>query len=54
MNINKEYEDTYADLKQELDKIGKINSLFIPREKDGHDKEALGNVFVEYTDEKYS
>jgi len=51
---DEEYEDVYRDLKKELDKIGKINSLVLPRVKDGFEKDVVGSVFVEFMDESYA
>ena len=51
---DKEYEENLNELKKELEKCGKIVQLIIPRIKDGHDPFCVGNVFVEYENEKYA
>ena len=49
---DEEYELVYNDVKEELLKVGKINSMLIPRKKDGYD--SIGWVYVEYLDENYA
>jgi splicing factor U2AF subunit len=42
------------DIRRELDKIGKVISLLVPRKKDNHPEEAVGRVYVEFENENYS
>ena len=42
------------DIKKELEKIGRIVNLIIPRRRDECDESALGKVYVEFENEKYA
>lgn len=52
--IDQEYLFLRKDLKNELQKIGKIVSLVIPRLKDECEESAVGKVYVEFENEKYA
>ena len=50
---DKEYYFVKRDLKKELEKIGRVVSLVIPRIKDGMPEESVGRVYVEFENENY-
>jgi hypothetical protein len=54
IEIAKEYLFVRKDIKRELEKIGRIVNLIIPRKRDDCDESALGKVYVEYENEKYA
>jgi hypothetical protein len=42
------------DLKKELEKIGRVVNLIIPRIKDNHPDESVGRIYVEFENENYA
>jgi len=42
------------DLKKELEKIGRVVNLIIPRLKDNHPDESVGRIYVEFENENYA
>lgn len=46
-----EYELIFNDLKQQLDRIGKVKSIIMPRKKDKY-REGIGYVYVEFENER--
>lgn len=51
-NIEDDYEYNFIvkDLKKEIEKIGRLISMVVPRKKDGY-SEGIGKVFVEFENE---
>lgn len=51
-NIDDDYEYNFVlnDLKKEIEKIGRLVSMIIPRKKDGYN-EGIGKVYVEFENE---
>jgi splicing factor U2AF subunit len=51
-NIEDDYEYNFVvkDLKKEIEKIGRLISMVVPRRKDGYN-EGIGKVFVEFENE---
>lgn len=46
-----EYELVFNDLKQQLERIGKVKSIIMPRKKDKY-REGIGYAYVEFENEK--
>ena len=42
------------DIRREIEKIGKIVSLIIPRKKDKQSEESVGKVYIEFEHENYA
>eukprot|EP00825_Cyclidium_porcatum_P003347 TRINITY_DN11557_c0_g1_i4.p1 TRINITY_DN11557_c0_g1~~TRINITY_DN11557_c0_g1_i4.p1 ORF type:complete len:222 (-),score=42.90 TRINITY_DN11557_c0_g1_i4:160-825(-) len=49
---DKFYSEVFDDLQSELEKIGKVIQIVIPRIKEGFEPESIGNVFVVYENQK--
>ncbi len=47
---NNEYVDIKEDVKEECSSYGSVESIVIPRAKDGFKESAEGNVYVSFTD----
>ncbi|GLE10455.1 hypothetical protein PINS_up022577 [Pythium insidiosum] len=47
---DEEYADILDDIKCECERFGAVQSIVIPRPRDGHPPSAVGNVFVEFGD----
>ena len=47
---NNEYVDIKEDVKEECSSSGSVESIVIPRAKDGFKESAEGNVYVSFTD----
>ncbi|CAD8062901.1 unnamed protein product [Paramecium primaurelia] len=54
-NIEDDYEYNFIvkDLKKEIEKIGRLISMVVPRKKDGY-SEGIGKVFVEFENEQFA
>lgn len=42
------------DIRREIEKIGKVVSLVVPRKKDKYPEEAVGRVYAEFEHEHYA
>lgn len=54
IETDSEYEFIYNDMKQEIEKVGKLNQIIIPRLKDGLDESGVGKIYLEFFDEAHA
>lgn len=52
--IIQEYYFVKKDIRREMEKIGKLVSLLVPRQKDKHSIESIGKVYLEFEHENYA